>query len=353
MKVGVIFAVYNCSDYVEKCVSPWFKLKENHDIITTVTSGRFKDYIELGIPNKNTETLQKLVQWNFDFLSITHGERLLDEDSSRNLCLNFLKPFNCDLIWLVDGDEFYTELQIESILEYIKNTPDKEAYSIWLKNYTIKYPLFTNWKRPSIYRNRLYGGISRFYFDSYFMYNDEIHGIKDVLVEEIPKSTAFVEHYTWLETEATKDKIHYQNMRYTGIQNENPEGCRCSFEFDEDGLKFSESFFLCRGVPIPTLNEHPSNIIDSSFFLGFIREENKITISTEEKKEKIKIQVKDLDSSKLFNEFFFPLMEKNVEYWIIPLIGHDFTSAKGFIIDIFEGEDQKLIHTENIHLKIK
>lgn len=353
MKVGVIFAVYNCSDYVERCISPWFKIKENHDIITTVTSGRFKDYIELGIPNKNRETLKELVKWDIDFLSITNGEKLMDEDSSRNLCLNFLKPFNCDLIWLVDGDEFYTELQIESILEYIKNTPDKEGYSVWLKNYTIKYPLFTNWKRPSIYRNRLYGGISRFYFDCYFCYNDEIHGILDIVVDEIPKSIAFIDHYTWLDTDATKDKIHYQNMRYLGINNENPEGCRCSFEFDENGLRFSETFFLCRGIQIPILNEYPSNIIDNSFLVNFIRSENKITIKTENKKEKLNIQVKDLYSRKLINEFFFPSMEENVEYWIIPLIGLDSDSTEGFIIDIFEANNQTQIHTENIYLKIK
>lgn len=353
MRIGLIFAIYNCEEYVERCLSPWFEVKQDVDITTTVTSGRFKDYIDLGIPNKNSKTLQKLVGWNFDFMSITNGENLLDEDSSRNLCLNFLKSFDCDLIWLVDGDEFYTKEQILDILEYIKNTPDKEAYSIWLKNYTVRIPLFLNWLRPSIYRNRIYGGISRFYFDSYFVYEDGIHGIKDVEVQEIPKRIAFIEHHTWLENESTRDKIYYQNMRYHGVNNENPEGCRCSIEWDEFGIKFSESFFNCRGWQIPTLSEYPTDSYDESLTLNFERRENKITISSETRLEKLKIKVFDLVTGDFINEFKFEELEIGVVYWVIPIVDFDFCETIGFKVHFYEDSASSPFHMENIYLKTR
>jgi hypothetical protein len=349
MRIGVIFAIYNCEEYVESCLSPWFKMKEKFDIITTVTSGRFNDYAHLGIPNKNKGTLKKLVNWNLDFMSITNGENLLTEDNSRNLCLNFLKPYECDLIWLVDGDEIYTVEQIESIIKYIESTPEIEGYSICLKNYTIIYPLFEPWYRPSIYRNRIYGGIGRFYFDSLFVYLDEIHGIKDIEVVKIPKNIAFIEHFTWLSNNSsTKDKILYQNERYLG----NP-GCRCVFEIDEIGLKYSEFFHKCRNIQIPILSEYPLECeILGNIFLNFNRNENKITLSSELEMMNVTIKVFDLEKNNIFNTFEFDSIVPGVIYWIIPVINYEFNN-KGFTIQIFENNKETPSHTENLYLKTR
>ena len=33
MKIGVLFTVYNCEDYLRDCLNPWFELKDKYNII--------------------------------------------------------------------------------------------------------------------------------------------------------------------------------------------------------------------------------------------------------------------------------------------------------------------------------
>jgi hypothetical protein len=352
MKIGLIFTIYNCEEHLQNCLQPWFDLKSEYDFVFSLNSGRFNDYIELGIPDRNGPTLKKLIDWEFDFMVSTRGNNLLDEDTSRNLCLNYLKPLGCDLVFLVDGDEIYTKKQISDILSYISTKPDVNGFSLYLKNYTIKYPLFTgNWHRPSIFRNNIYGGLDSFYFDSYFIYADGVHGIKDIIVESIPRDIAFIDHFTWLPTQMTRDKIEYQNKRYHGINFEVPEGCRCSFEWNDDGLIFSKSFWEYRGIEIPALSEYQSHISDPSVFLSFSRLENKIFISSEKDIGECKIVVSDKDSGELMNEFVMDIT-KNIQYWIVPIIDRNFNSEvlfSGFRIDI--KKDNTVFHIENLHIK--
>ncbi len=354
MKIGVIFCIYNCEDYVDRCVSPWFELKEQIDFVFTVTSGRFKDYAQLGIPNRNQSTLKKLVEWDFDFMSITGGDKLLDEDSSRNRCLDFLKPHGCDLIWLVDGDEFYTKDQIRNTIHFIESNPDFDVFSIYMKNCTIRYPLFTDpFNRLSIYRNRKWGGIGRFYFDSYFVFSDEKHGIKDLEILSIPRKICFLEHNSWLPTQATKDKIKYQNLRYAGINHEIPEGCRCSFEWGEEGLKFSPSFWECRKLQIPILCEFPSEISNPSFQVNFERSHKKITISSDERFESLNVQIFELSNENPLGGFEIIELNPGVNFWFIPGDNRDYEAELNFYgmkVKIFQ--NSILIHEVNLHTKI-
>lgn len=357
MKIGVIFCIYNCEDYVDRCLTPWFELKDDHDFIFTVTSGRFKDYELLGIPNRNQFTLKKLVEWDFDFMSITGGNKLLDEDSSRNRCLDFLKPHGCDLIWLVDGDEFYTKDQIRNTIHFIESTPEIESFSLYLKNYTIKYPLFTGtWNRPTIFRNRKWGGIGRFYFDSYFVYSDNKEGVKNVFdleIRPIPRKICFLEHNSWLPTQATKDKIKYQNLRYSGINHDIPEGCRCSFEWGEEGLKFSPSFWECRKLQIPILCEFPSEISNPSFQVNFERSHKKITISSDERFESLNVQIFELSNENPLGGFEIIELNPDVNFWFIPGDNRDYEAESNFYgmkVKIFQ--NSTLIHEVNLHTKI-
>jgi len=354
MKIGVIFAIYGCEDYVDRCLTPWFNLKRDHDFILTATSGRFKDYADLGILNKNKSTLRKLIEWDFDFISMTGGENLLDEDSSRNRCLDFLKPHSCDLIWLVDGDEFYTEDQIRQTIQWIENNPEHDAFSLYLKNYTIRHPLFTDtWDRPTIYRNMKWGGIGRFYFDSLFIFSDDEHSIKDVEIVKIPRNVCFPEHYSWLPTEAVKDKIAYQNKRYNGVDNDIPKGCRCSFEWNENGLEFSHSFWKCRGLQIPVLCEFIGEIIDSSFAINFVREENKFTIKADKEFQNLRIKINELENNSWVGNFNIESLSPDIYYWFIPGTGRKYDREedfKGFRLEILQNDST--IHLLNIHLKV-
>ena len=121
MKIGVIFIIYNCDDCVDACLTPWFNLREKYDFVFTITSGMFKEYHALGFPDRNQKTLEKLLKYKPNFLMLTHGRHLLGETDGRNLCLEFLKKNNYDLLWIVGGDEIYTEKQINDIIEYVNN----------------------------------------------------------------------------------------------------------------------------------------------------------------------------------------------------------------------------------------
>jgi hypothetical protein len=347
MRVGVIFAIYNCEEYVDKCLEPWFRLREKEDFILTVTSGRFKDYQDLGIPNKNKSTLIKLANYEFDYMVATGGDKLLDEDTSRNTCLEYLKFHNCDLIWLVDGDEFYTVAQIKNILSYINSNPDKYNFEIYLKNYTISYPFFIgDWARPSIYRNNIHGGIGRFYFDSHFSYADNLNNLFTVGTHRIPRHIAFIDHLTWISRDATKDKILYQNNRYNG-----EVGCRCAYEWKDDKVVFSESFWNCRGLQIPILSEYPTPITSAFLFLNFVRAEDKITVKSEIDINDLTFIIKDLDTEEFINSFPMSMVAW-IEYYMIPIMGRGYDQDpmfRGFRIEVYQPDN--LIHVENLILK--
>ena len=88
MKIGLIFTAYNCDEYIERVLSPWLELREELNLVLTANSGMFSDYVKLGFKEKNEFTLQQLVKSKLDFLVTTSGKHLLDEDSSRSLCLD-------------------------------------------------------------------------------------------------------------------------------------------------------------------------------------------------------------------------------------------------------------------------
>lgn len=362
MKIGVIFAIYNCEEFVDDCLNPWINLKQNHpdhEFIFAVTSGRFSPYVGLGIPDRNEGTLAKISAKDIDFLVTTKGDRVLEEDESRNICMDYLRPHHCDLIWLVDGDETYTEGQILGIIDYIERNPDKEGFSLYLKNYTIQVPYFIPpWSRPTIYRNRIHGGIGRFYFDSFFSYMDGIHGIRDIELKQIPKSVAFVDHFSWIDRQGTRDKIKYQNVRYNiwvqdGVSSEVPEGSRCQYECDEDGIFFSNTFHKTRNAPIPSLHEYPTDIIFSPVSFEYQRAENKIEIRSDYQIDDFILRVKNLSGSRIYNDFNFGVPNDRIKMWFMPGIGQDELKSpdfKGYRLELIKHGE--VVHIENILTKI-
>jgi hypothetical protein len=362
MKIGVIFAIYNCEEYVDSCLDPWINLKHHnsdHEFIFAVTSGRFSPYVSLGIPERNDKTLAKIIGKDLDFLITTKGDKVLEEDDSRNICMDYLRPHNCDLIWLVDGDEAYTKGQILGIIDYIERNPDTEGFSIFLKNYTIEFPYFIPpWSRPTIYRNRIHGGIGRFYFDSFFSYADGIHGIKDIEIKQIPKSVAFIDHFSWIDRQGTRDKIKYQNVRYNtlfhdGVYIEAPEGSRCQYECDEKGIFFSNIFHRIRNTPIPSLHEYPTATIFPPVSFEYQRESNLIEIRSDYQIDDFLLVVKDLSGSKTYSVFSFAVPSNQIKMWFIPGISQDELESpdfQGYRVELVKHGET--VHIENILTKI-
>lgn len=351
MKIGVIFCIYNCEEYVDRCVSSWFDLRSKIDFIFTVTSGRFIDYATLGIPDNNLQTKRKLAEWDFDYCSITGGEKLLDEDSSRNRCLEFLKPHHCDLIWLVDGDEFYTESDIISILDFVNKHEEIEAFSVNFKNYSIEYPLFLNYTRPTLYRNSMYGGIGRFFFDCFYSCSDGVHSIHDLPSIAIPPYIAWVEHYTWLPNISTFDKIKYQELRYCGPNGDRPVETRCSFcwQDDEKKLRLNKKHYDFWSIEVPVLRRS-GELYSHDFKLDFNRSQNIINIQNLTASEEHVFSVYSTEGSFYGNYIIY--LSPGLNYWINPnpnIHFEDLEDFLGFCVKCYFKE--VLIHEEFLYLK--
>jgi len=232
-------------------------LREELNLVFAANSGMFRDYLALGITEKNEGTLKKLLEKKLDFLVTTSGKNLLDEEASRNTCLEFLKKQQCDLILLLDGDEVYTEEQIRSIFHFVHQHPSYDGYSVNFKNYVFRKGLFLyDFCHDRIFWLNRGGGIERFHFDNQFFYVDRNYSQSNRIA--IPKSLAYVDHFSWLsEDPRTADKIKYQNQRYTGPEGNTPLQYRCSFRTDpETGrLEFNPEFWTGPNVQIPVLHE--------------------------------------------------------------------------------------------------
>ncbi len=253
-KIGLLLTAYNCENYVDSCIDPWIKLKEKYNIKIAVNSGMFSDYKLLGFENRNTGTLNKLNRYNFDYFIKTDAENLLDEDSSRNKCLDYLiNQQKCDLIWILDADEVYNQNQIENIIDYI-NKNDALYYNVNFKNYIFTKDYNVDYLPPRIFWTSKNSGIKKFHFDNHITYNNGTASESFSCVE-IPKHIACVDHYSWLaEDTRTKEKIIYQNKRFAGEEN-----AKCSFEWDNDYncLVFNENFYQKRNLQKPFVYEPP------------------------------------------------------------------------------------------------
>ena len=350
MRIGVLLTVYNCENYIKECLDPWFAVKEHHDIIISANSGMFSDYYTLGIPFRNEKTLKILSEYDIDFLITTKGKNLLGEDESRNLCLSFLKKQECDLIWVLDGDEAYTKDQILDIIDYINSFPEYDWYSVNFKNLTIEENLFQDYTHERIIRTLRKGGINSFYFDNQFIYNDGSN-ISSGLGLEIPKRIAYIKHYCWLSKDLrAKDKIKYQRWRYCGPDGTLPIELRCKYNWNEekDLLEFSEEFHQGRNIDIPCLHEQITKF-SYDFTLDYTRYDNSFKIT--------KIQKNILVDFEIFNGEDEHLIYKNtmdlhegINYYISPFYEID-DLFYNFRVKVYH--EDSLIHDEKIHLKLK
>jgi hypothetical protein len=351
MKIGVLLTCYNCDDYVDDCLYHWVNLREKMDIVIACNSGMFRDYFDLGIPENNEKTLEKLISYKLDFLVTTSGKNLLDEDSSRNLCLDFLNKQACDLLIYLDGDEIYTEEQILKILEFIEKNPTYDSYDICFKNHTIRRGLFlNNFIRDSIFWMNRYQGIQRFYFDQKFVYNDPNANYSNKIT--IPREIAFVEHYSWLSDDPrTKIKISYQESRYCGSNGQVPIEARCAYKFPpgSKNLTFNTSFFSHYGEQIPILREI-GEIYSFDLELNFNRDQNIIQIYNQKLNGDYLFSITDSNLSSWGNYSFH--LQEGVNYWINPSGLFHFDqdeNFKYFNIKITKGGI--LVHDENLYLK--
>ena len=358
MKIGILLTAYNCDDYIEDCLYPWFEIKDKHDIVISVNSGMFSDYYTLGIPYRNKVTLEKLTNYDIDFLIATNGKNLLTEDESRNFSLEFLKKQNCDLIWIIDGDEVYTKQQILDIIDFIEKNPEPDVYDVYFKNLTIEKDLFMEYKHGRIVWANRFGGIAYFYFDNRFVYMEPgAHvNIKSLTV---PKNVAYIKHNSWLSDDSrTKDKIIYQNYRYAtyysnGVNHLVPEGLRCSYDWDieRDRLQFNKGYYNRQGVDVPCLHQIVTKF-SNDFAINFSRSESSFKIVDIQRDIKSTFEIYNTDGVLIYTTNLD--LVKDFNYFIAPSYLVRFDEDPNFYnfrVKVYENSE--LIHDEKIHLKIK
>jgi hypothetical protein len=346
LKIGVLFASYNCADYIDRCFQPWLNLREELNLVLASTNGRY-DLSDLKFVYKGNDSLIKLLGKNLDFLvhstSVNHR---WSEEQSRTYMLNYMLDRKVDLIFVIDADEFYTEEQIRNILKYIKENPNYDAYNVQFKNYVIKLPYWIEgFNKSVIYWCDRHSGIKCFNFDCEIAYNDGTIIQKNTNVNIIPKNIAFVEHYSWLENDPrTKEKTVLQNIKYFGEEN-----LKCSFCYDENNnLIVNENFYRKRIGLLPTfhktINKHCCdfdiylNENDNSFHIKNVLVNKSFIFSI------YNGETNDLIYAPLMN------LSANLNYYIN--CGINLKDYKSFKIIVIDVETNKEIHDELLFLKI-
>ena len=341
MKVGILLSAYNSENYIDRCLEPWFNLKKELDITIGCNSGMYKEYISFGFKPKNKGTLSKLVSYDLDFLISTGPNALLGENDSKNSVLHKLKN-SCDVVWIVDSDEFYTETDIKNVINHINETPEFDWYSINFKNYTFTEKTFMDgFCPPRIFRTDRNGGINEFYFDNHILYNDG-DTFENKPNQSIPRNIAWIEHYSWLNRDLTsREKIKYQNQRFGG---------ECAFKWNEDtkSLEFVKEFYYKRNLEPPILHEAIDSL-SKDFTIDFLRTENKIFIKNIQNNLTADFKIYDGQSGDLVYETKMDLTP-GVEYYIWPGSPNflDIKEFKKFRVEVVSSN--KIIHNEFIHI---
>jgi hypothetical protein len=339
LKIGVLFTAYNCADYLNECLKPWFDLKKHLNLKFAINTGMFKIYKDLNFPNRNKETLDIIYNYRFDYLLNSHDSVNLDEDTSRNLCLNYLKDIQgCDLIWLVDGDEVYNYLEIENTIDFILKNITYDWYSICMRNFTFEKKYHLDFDRPNIFWVARNQGMNKFVFDAHLQYNDGTLFYDHINIC-IPKNILFVDHYSWLQSDTrSKEKIEYQKIRHHGEID-----TRSSYIMnDNDELFFNKNFYEKRNLLCPLLHEY-LHVFDNRISISYDKNQKKLFIISTELINNTTIQIFDSANSLIMNWN----VDLSNQYFLWHLVDLDGCHKLNIFVD------NKLIHCQNLYVNFK
>lgn len=253
MRIGVLGCLYGCADALPSILAPWFSLKEKgrtagHEFVISAVHSQFKEYADMGVPDTDEATLRVLEGYaagpeaRLDFLH--HSPLPLPEHEVRSIPLRYLLSRDVDLVWLLDGDEFYTAEEIERILSHVSFYGMFDYYRLYLKTYIFDGTVWMDgFAPPRIFSVKKHGGALDFYWDNNMRFKD---GTDHSSASEhlIPKDVAFVKHLTWLHKGGER-KVAYQKKRFGD----------CSFRFNREKgeLEFDPDYFAKYKEPIPQL----------------------------------------------------------------------------------------------------
>lgn len=232
--IGVIFTAYNVEPYVRESLEPF--LREGFKV--SAVSVPFRQYRNQRFyEDKTTEILKEYKE-----ISVIDSPLYIDEHQARQFALN--KLYDCDYIWLVDGDEIYSKENIDQIVEFISKEDSTCWFKLCLKNYVFNKSTYLEdpFVPPRIFKMFFNGYHSpEFYWDNDLCYSSLGSTAKvkytNLPVKTVPQEVAWIDHYSWLNDGIGKRKVRYQEDR----------GWDCSFLWGENGLEFNPKF------PIPKI----------------------------------------------------------------------------------------------------
>lgn len=259
MKIGIIAQGRNCADVLDDVLAPWIKAMEKHDIHICLITATFKEMEKLGEPAHNTDnTWEKFIEYSAMHpknISALNLNKYVAESQSRNRGREILmsEEINADLIWMLDlSDEYYTVEQIDNIVKFVKSEPFTVWFRLSFKNYVfdVNTYLTSPFTPPRIWRTNIGGyKLSDCVYDNDFVYLNSIGAqISDKQLSNyiIPKSVAWIKHYSWLSDARGKQKCAYQAAHFS-------HGAGCSYRWNdkENKLEWNTDYFKKIGEIIP------------------------------------------------------------------------------------------------------
>lgn len=249
MKIGIIYVGYQTEEYIDNSLAPWFEAKKlrvnDNDFCICAVSTSFLGFDNNDKLDNTIPILTKYLQdGKIDYL-ITEPKNI-PEIQARGMALKYLIEEDCEIVWQVDSDEFYTLGQIGQIAYFVELNPFIMWFRLNLRNYvfTDKEYLSEPFTPPRIHRISSNGFIAT----SFNQDNNIAYGGFDQQVfanMTIPMSIAYIKHITWLNNERSRKKVEYQKLRWG----------HCSFRWNEkiNKLEFDPDFYKKTGQSIPKI----------------------------------------------------------------------------------------------------
>tara|TARA_Y100000401_G_scaffold44889_1_gene34431 strand:- start:779 stop:4660 length:3882 start_codon:yes stop_codon:yes gene_type:complete len=356
-KIGIQFLAYNCQKSFKDFISPWLKLKSKYDLYFFVGSTQFTLYKELGYEDKNTETVRMLQsEYNHVIDHLYSPEESKTEEEVRNRCLELFKEKGIDIMWAVDSDEFFTEEEVEGIIQFVKENEQYDWFQVKYKNYIGDGSGWIDFEAPRIWRIKANSGVSHFYRDCWVTYNNNKE-CREANWKTIPEEVARPKHMSWVEgfeesrPSNAKAKVDYQIANYG-------EDWGCSFKWDdeENKLSLNKDWYKAHQEKMPEV--HYDNEIDLNFDF-FYHEDGgphgnlkpapdfKITFNSN-RDQAYEIIIRDKRTKNIFRYYKNYKAEKNIKYYISIGPRYELISQVKQIEVIFTDQQGNIVFKETI-----
>lgn len=245
MKIGILGCFYDCAEYLDDVLAPWREVKRGseHEFVIASIHCRFKEYVKIGDEQQDdNETILKINEHSNLIDAPFFSAVPLMEAEARNIPLQYLQVSNTDVMWLLDGDEFYTVKEINDIVNYVIDNPDPYYYKINFKNYVFDEGQWIDGFNPNrIFHMNKNPKLDKLYWDNDVYFEGGLGQNRFPLLE-IPREVAHVKHLTWLNDDRSKKKCEYHAKHFGS--------CSYAWDYDNNKLIFNKEYYKNKEMPI-------------------------------------------------------------------------------------------------------